>query len=280
MNDLSNMIWIEMRKALRSRMPVFTVVGSLFMPLGIAFLIFLATNPEISRKLGLVSAKANLVAYATTSWPGYLGLTAQIVAAGGFFVFCFIISWVFGREFSDGTLKDMLAVPVQRASILLAKFIVAGIWSAALAAVMLIASLVTGALIGLPQGAPGVLLQGSALVAATAGLTIVVVMPFAFFASVGRGYLLPIGVAILALIMANLVVVIGWGAYFPWAVPGLYSQGKGHLAPISYSDCRSDRTGRDDRDISVVEDRRPEPVASTTQSPFSARSGIWHAKPR
>ena len=48
-------------------MPLFTAVGSLFMPLGIAFLIFVATNPEISQKLGLVSAKANLMAYAATT---------------------------------------------------------------------------------------------------------------------------------------------------------------------------------------------------------------------
>ena len=112
MTSLSDMLWIEMRKALRSKMPLFTGVGSLFMPLGIGFLIFVATNPEVSKKLGLMSAKANLVAYAKTDWPAYLGVLAQMIAAGGFFVFCLIISWVFGREFADGTLKDMLAVPV------------------------------------------------------------------------------------------------------------------------------------------------------------------------
>jgi Na+/H+ antiporter NhaA len=46
MTDLSDMIWIEMRKALRSRMPWLTAAGSLVMPLGIAFLIFVATNPR------------------------------------------------------------------------------------------------------------------------------------------------------------------------------------------------------------------------------------------
>jgi ABC-2 type transport system permease protein len=235
MNDLVDMIWVEVRKAVRSRMPLFTTVGSLFMPLGIGFLIFIATKPDLSRKLGLVSAKANLLAYATTSWPTYLALLAQMIAAGGFFVFCLIICWVFGREFVDGTVKDMLAVPVRRASILLAKFIVAGAWSAALALVIFVAGLVLGALIGLPQGSPDALWQGSVLVAVTACLVIVVVMPFALFASMGRGYLLPIGVAVLALIMANIVVVAGWGEYFPWAVPGLYAQGKGYLVPFSYA---------------------------------------------
>ena len=235
MNNLSGMLWIEFRKAGRSRMPLFTAVGCLFLPLGIAFLIFVATHPEVTRKLGLVSAKANLMSYATTDWSAYLGLTAQMIAAGGFFLFCLILCWVFGREFVDGALKDLLAVPVPRASILLAKFLVAAAWSAALGALIALASLVTGALIGLPEGSMDVLLQGAILVAGTTCLVIAVVMPFALFASVGRGYLLPIGMAILALIMANLVVVMGWGEYFPWAVPGLFAQGKGYLSPISYA---------------------------------------------
>ena len=40
MNNLSDMIWIEQRKAIRSGMPLWTALGSLFMPLGIGFLIF------------------------------------------------------------------------------------------------------------------------------------------------------------------------------------------------------------------------------------------------
>ena len=234
MNNLSDMIWIELRKAIRSRMPLWTALGSLFMPLGIAFLIFVSKNPEISQKLGLISVKANLIAYSATDWPTYLGLFGQIIAAGEFFLLVLAISWVFGREFADGTLKDMLAVPVQRSSILLGKFIVVAVWSAMLTLVIFIAGLVMGAVIKLPGGSIRVILQGSALVLITACLVIAVVMPFALFASVGRGYLLPMGVAVLALMMANVVAIVGWGAYFPWAVPGLYAQGKSSLPPISF----------------------------------------------
>ncbi len=234
MNNLSDMIWIELRKAFRSRMPLWTALGSLFLPLGIAFLIFVAKNPEISQKLGLVSAKANLMAYSATDWPTYMTLYGEIIAAGGFILFILIISWIFGREFTDGTLKDMLAVPVQRASILLAKFIVAAIWSLAMTIVIFIAGLVMGAIIKLPGGSISVIFQGGALVMVSACLVFAVDMPFAFFASVGRGYLLPIGVAILTMMMTNLVEIVGWGEYFPWAVPVLYAQGKSPLAPISY----------------------------------------------
>jgi ABC-2 type transport system permease protein len=234
MNNLSDMLWIELRKAIRSRMPLWTALGSLFMPLGIAFLLFVARNPVIFQKLGILSAKANLVSYAATDWPTYLVLFGQIIAVGEFFLLVLAISWVFGREFADGTLKDLLAVPVQRAEILLAKFIVVAVWSAGLTLVIFIAGLIMGVLLKLPGGSSSVLLHGSGLVLITACLVIGVVLPFALFASAGRGYLLPISLAVLAVMMANLVVVLGWGEYFPWAVPMLYTQGKNSLVPLSF----------------------------------------------
>jgi ABC-2 type transport system permease protein len=234
MNNLFDMVWIETTKAIRSRVPVWTAGVSLFMPLGIAFLIFVSKNPEISQKLGLVSAKADLVAYAATDWGSYLGFSGQMMAAGGFFLFVLTISWVFGREFVDGTVKDMLAIPISRASILLAKFIVAALWSAGLTVVIFAVGLMMGVLLKLPGGSTQVLLHGGVQVLVTAGLVIVAVMPYAFLASAGRGYLLPMGLAILVIMMANLVAVAGWGEYFPWAVPGLYAQGKSPLTPVSY----------------------------------------------
>ena len=234
MNTLLDVVWIELRKAQRSTMPLFTTLGSLFMPLGIAFLIFLAKNPDLSHKLGLVSAKANLTAYFATDWPSYMALCGQIIGAGGYFLFVIVISWVFGREFADGTLKDLLAVPVPRSTILLAKYIVVAIWSLALTIVILILSLATGLMINLPGGSTGAILQGGMVVLITAVLVILVVLPFALFASMGRGYLLPIGLAILLLVMGNLVMVAGWGEFFPWDVPALFAQGTSPLAPASY----------------------------------------------
>ena len=226
------MIWIELRKAIRSKVPVAVTITSTFMPLGIAFLIFVSRNPELSIKLGLISTKANLMTYSGVNWSSYSGFLGQIVAAAGFLFSIMIISWVFGREFADATLKDMLAVPVRRSSIILAKFIVAAIWSVVVTMVISIVGLVMGAIIKLPGGSISVISQGSALIVIITCLTIPVVMPFALFASVGRGYLLPIGIAVLTLMTTNLMAIVGWSEYFPWAVPMLYAQGT--LTPVSY----------------------------------------------
>ena len=234
MNSLGDMIWVEMRKAIRSRMPLWIGLGSLFLPLGIGFLIFVARNPEISRQLGLISAKADLLAYSATDWSAYLSLSGQFMSAGGFILMVLVISWVFGREFVDGTLKDLLAVPVSRGSILLAKFIVVVLWSGALAALIFLAGLLIGAILRLPGGSAGVLLHGSLMVLAADGLVLLVGLPFAFFASAGRGYLLPVGVAVLTLMLTNLVAIAGWGEYFPWAIAGIFAQGQTALSPVSF----------------------------------------------
>jgi ABC-2 type transport system permease protein len=234
MSALADMVWVELRKALRSKAPLFTSLMSLFMPLGVAFLIFVARNPAISRKLGLISVKADLLAYSATDWPAYMRLSSMIAAAGAFFLFVLVVSWVFGREFADGTLKDLLAVPVSRATIVLAKFIVVAAWCVALSVIMLTIGLLMGVIIGLPGGSAAAVLQGCGLVLLTACLAIATVLPFAFFASAGRGYLLPVGIAVLALISANIVALAGWGEYFPWAVPGLLAQGEASLSAASY----------------------------------------------
>jgi ABC-2 type transport system permease protein len=125
-------------------------------------------------------------------------------------------------------------VPVQRSSILLAKFLVAAIWSAILAILIVLVGLAMGAALQLPGGSNSVILQGGIHLAVMTCLVILSILPFAFFASLGRGYLLPLGVAVLTLMLTNLVAVVGWGDYFPWAVPGLYAQGNSSLMPVSY----------------------------------------------
>jgi ABC-2 type transport system permease protein len=235
MHDLTNAVWIEVRKATRSRMPLFTALGFLVLPCGLAFFMFIYKYPTFARNIGLISAKANLAGGAAT-WPYYLGVLGQAIAIGGIAVFSLVESWVFGREFVDGTLKDLLAVPVARANILLAKFLVVALWSLLLTVMLFLVSLLFGAVIGLSQGTAEVFWQGTATLAVVACLTIVNVFPFAFFASLGRGYLLPMGVTLLVIVIANFIVVAGWGNYFPWAVPALYAEltGKGNLEPVSY----------------------------------------------
>ncbi|BCY19369.1 ABC transporter permease [Leptolinea sp. HRD-7] len=234
MSTLNNMIIVEWRKAIRSRIPYWTSVFAAFLPMAIAMMVLIARNPEISQKLGILSAKADLIAFSATNWTAYMALTGEIIAAAGFFMFVVILSWIFGREFADGTLKDMLAVPVERTTILMAKVIVFGGWSFAMSLITLTVSLLLGSLIQLPDGSTAVIVQGILGVAVTTLLTVLVVIPFALLASAGRGYLLPMSMAVLTLILANVAAALGRGDLFPWSIPGLYSQGKELVGPAGF----------------------------------------------
>jgi ABC-2 type transport system permease protein len=215
MNTLADTIWIETRKVLRARVPYFVALGFLMMPLIGALLIFIYKDPDLARRIGLLGAKANLIVK-SADWPGYLTLLVEFTAMAGFFFFCLAISWDFGREFVDGTLKDMLAVPVARFTILLAKFIVVGIWCLILILITYAVGLLMGAIIRLPGGSTEVFLHGAGMLAAASLMAMALVTPFAFLASLGRGYLLPIGIAILTAILGNLITMLGWAEYFPW----------------------------------------------------------------
>src|SRR6266704_2906416 len=235
MHDLTNAVWIELRKATRSRMPLFTALGFLVLACGLAFLMFIYKHPTFARSRGLISAKANLAGGATT-WPYYLGILGQAITIGAILLFSRVESWVFGREFADGTLKDLLAVPISRAMLLLAKFIVVVLWSLLLTVMLFLVCFLLGAAIGLSQGTTEVFWNGTATLAVATCLVIVTVFPFAFFASVGRGYLLPMGVTLLVIVLGNMVAVAGWANYFPWAVPALHVEltGRGNLEAASY----------------------------------------------
>jgi ABC-2 type transport system permease protein len=180
----------------------------------------------------LISAKAQIT-MGVADWPTYLKFLTLGTAMGGIMLFSLIGSWVFGREYSDRTVKDLLALPTSRSAIVLAKFVVIAGWSAALTILILSIGLAVGTAVVLPPVPAQVIVQGGVTLAITAILVIAVVTPIIFFASAGHGYLPPVGVAILAVGLAQVVGIIGYGEYFPWTIPGLYSQGE-NLGIVSY----------------------------------------------
>lgn len=237
MNNFAQALWVELLKARRSKMPLLTAVGFSLAPLAGGFFMIVIKDPDLARRMGLISAKAQIMA-GTADWPSYLGVLAQATAVGGFIIFSFIGSWVFGREYADHTVKDLLALPTSRAAIVLAKFVLIFLWAAALTLMIYLIGLGVGFTIVLPQATFEVFWRGTIIVASTAVLTIALVTPIAFFASAGRGYLPPIGVAVLAVVMAQFIAAAGWGEYFPWSVPalraGIVGPRSAQLGVVSY----------------------------------------------
>jgi ABC-2 type transport system permease protein len=232
MNNLAQAVWVEFLKARRSKMTLFTVLGFAMVPLAGGFFMIVLKDPDMARRMGLISAKAQLT-MGGADWPSYLHFLSLAVGAGGIILFGLIAAWVFGREYSDRTVKDLLALPTSRSTIVVGKLIVVAVWSAVLTVITGLITLLIGTALGLAQGSPQLFWQAGITVAAAAAMTIVLAAPVAFVASAGHGYLPPIGVMLLVMLVAQLVNAAGWGEYFPWSVPALYTDGE-TLGAVSY----------------------------------------------
>jgi ABC-2 type transport system permease protein len=212
----------EVLKARRSRLPwlsvaafgVATAVGALFM--------FILADPDRARSLGLLGAKAQLSG-ATADWPGYLSFLAQTTAVGGIGVFGVIVIWTFGREFSDHTAKDLLALPTPRTTIVVAKFAVTGVWCLLLALQTYVLGLAAGAALQLPGWDGATALRGLARLLTVAIMTWLLVSVLALAASAWQGYLAAVGLMFLIVFLAQIVATLGYGHIFPWSVPGVLS---------------------------------------------------------
>ena len=222
MNGLASALWAEALKGRRSRLPLFTVLGSALAPLVGGLFMIILKDPKWARRSGLITAKAQITV-GIADWPAYFDLLAQAIAVGGLILFGLTTIWVFGREYADRTIKDLLALPTSRTAIVVAKFIVVIVWSALLAVIIFGLGLGIGAVVGLPGWSIAVVVGAAWKLARIAALTIALALPFAWMASAGRGYLPPIAGMILVIFLAQIVAALGWGAYFPWSVPALAS---------------------------------------------------------
>lgn len=204
--------------------------------MGIVFIVIIR-NPDTLAKASGLNAKAQMMNF-TVSWDSYMSILTQAVGVGGVLIFGFVSSWIFGREYSDGTAKDLLSLPTSRSKILNAKFIIYVIWCF----VLVLSNLLIGLLLGLIFKLPSLdsILMSSQLIDyfITTLITVLIGTPIAFFAIWGKGYLAPLGFVALTLVIAQIIGATGYGSYFPWSIPGLYSgaggEYKNQLSALSY----------------------------------------------
>ncbi|AHM60333.1 bacitracin ABC transporter permease protein [Flammeovirgaceae bacterium 311] len=195
-------------------------------------------NPDAIAKASALNTKAQMIGF-TADWNSYFGILSQALGVGGVLVFGFVASWIFGREYSEGTTKDLLALPTSRTRIIHAKFMVYAAWCFALVLSNLLIGFAIGSLLQLTATDYGAVAAHLKDYFTTAALTLLLGTPIAFFAIWGKGYLAPLGFVALALVLSQIVAATGYGYYFPWSVPGLFSgaggEYKDQLDVLSYA---------------------------------------------
>jgi len=223
MKSLIVALGVEILKIRKSKVFWLSVLFFMFVAFMMGLMMFVSKYPEIAGQLGMVGTKASMLRIGEANWKNYFTLLNQGIAGIGLVGYGFITSWVFGREYSDHTVKDLLALPVSRDSIVKSKLIVVAVWSIVVSIIFFLFSLLMGKVVGLSSWSPEVVWKFTGIYSAICLLSVLLCTPVAFVASYSRGYLVPLGFVILTLIIANFSGLVGLGPYFPWSIPGIIS---------------------------------------------------------
>jgi ABC-2 type transport system permease protein len=192
------------------------------------FFMWMMMNPGLAQGIGLVGQKAKFAfGGESLDWPTFLTFIVEMGSVGGLIMCSVIVTYVFGREYAEGTAKNMLSLPVPRSRFVLAKLVVSAAWFALLTLWIIAETWIVGSILGL-QGLTSALFMASSLkllLLALMGLCCAALV--AWVAVQARGYFAPLGFAIFTLVLANLFGHTGWGPWVPWSIVGLYSGAAG-----------------------------------------------------
>jgi ABC-2 type transport system permease protein len=210
----------ELLKARRSRVPSVTFLVVVAFPAAAALFIFIVADPQRARDLGILGQKAQISGM-TADWPGLLMFATQAAAAASLLLQSFIVTWIFGREFVDRTAHGLMALPVSRAAVVGAKYLLYAAWATLLGLWLTMLTFGVGLLMRLPGwSAESAADTAAGMVMATLA-TVLAITPIAYLASRARGYLAPLACALGLLLLAQVSAILGWGAYIPWAIPAI-----------------------------------------------------------
>ncbi len=156
------------------------------------------------------------------------GLAGQVVTVVMVLATGFAVAWTFGREWADGTLGGLFALPVSRATIATAKVAVVAAWVLAVATAAI--GLTTVGVLAVD----GPLTAGvaSALVVDWAGALLMgaLGLPFGWVAVRFRGYLGAVGGIIAVTAASQILAGVGLGRWVPYVAPALWLGAGGEAA--------------------------------------------------
>jgi ABC-2 type transport system permease protein len=223
MNKFIASLYSEFIKIKKAKVFIATLIAFALVPIMGALFVIVLRNPDLSDSNRALQAKASLTGF-SPDWPSFLNLLSQAVGVGGVMVFGFVASWVFGREYSDHTAKDLFVLPISRTMIVFSKLTAVVFWCALLSFEVMTLGIITGVILQLPGWSLRYFSDSICYFSITSLLVILLCTPVAFIASVGRGYLAPLGFVALTLVFAQIIGALGYGSFFPWAIPAIYSK--------------------------------------------------------
>ena len=217
MNTFLDGLAVETRKARSSRVLWSTGLLLVLGANGLAATMVLAArsgNAQLLAKLGPQAAAGD--------WTSMLSAAAQITSAGGLLAFGVGASWLYGREFAEGTVSGLFGLPVSRGRLAGAKLVVYAGWALVISALMTVILLGAGIAIGL--GVPdATAVAGLGRQFALGVLTASIAVPAGWASSLGRGLLPGIAASVGILVLAQVAVLADFASWVPFVAPAFWA---------------------------------------------------------
>lgn len=179
---------------------------------------------------GVASGNPDLIAKsgpaASLDWGGLLAGSVQITAVAALLGFGIVLAWIFGREFADGTIVGLFALPTSRSRIALAKVTVHLTWAILVSTSIVLGILTLGLALG--YGVP----ERSTWAALARLWTLAVfsaclVIPVAWIATATRSVLAAVASTIALIVLGQFGALSGVGGWVPAATPALWAMSNG-----------------------------------------------------
>jgi hypothetical protein len=193
----------EIMKLKRSNMPLWTALVVLAAPMFTATPIVLYGDD--------VSA---------VGWATFMSSSPKFMASWyGTLLFGLVAAFLFGREYVEGTAKEMLTLPVRREYFFAAKMVVLALWVIGLVVLSTAVQAGVAAALGV-HSASWAAVMDSFVVSFEVALLIYAALPWvALLAMVGRGYMAPMVYSSVAAALGLGLAEAGWTRWVPWSMP-------------------------------------------------------------
>ena len=200
-------IEMEFLKLKRSKIFLLSLMGAILPPL----LMFIAvTSFEEGQSFEALFSNVNM----------YMSAMFAVL------IFAIIISYLFGREYNEHTLKTMLTIPISRGKFLMSKYVMFLVWIVILTVVTSISTLIFGFAAGLEGFTLKLFADSFVQLLYSNVLLFLTFSPFVFL-SLFIINMVPAMVGGAALSLVNLMVYgQNWAPFVPWVCPYLIASGE------------------------------------------------------
>ena len=141
-------------------------------------------------------------------------------------IFAIIISYLFGREYNEHTLKTMLTIPVSRGKFLISKYIMFLVWIVILTVATTLSTLIFGFIAGLEGFTLNLFVKSFAQLLFANVLLFLTFSPFVFISLLITN-MVPAMVGGATLSLINLMIYgQNWAPFVPWVCPYLIASGE------------------------------------------------------